>query len=148
MVNDEECIFCQIVKKKIPSQILFESDTNLAFLDIFPVSKGHTIVVPKNHYNNLEDIPVNELTELYETVKSLSSLIHKKLKIDGYNILQNNFRAAGQVINHFHVHIIPRSREDGKFQLLIPREQSKEDELNQILKAIIDWKEIIFMFSL
>lgn len=138
LVNDEECIFCQIVKKKIPSQILFESDTNLAFLDIFPVSKGHTIVVPKNHYNNLEDIPVNELTELYETVKSLSSLIHKKLKIDGYNILQNNFRAAGQVINHFHVHIIPRSREDGKFQLLIPREQSKEDELNQILKAIID----------
>ena len=138
LVNDEECIFCQIVKKKIPSQILFESDTNLAFLDIFPVSKGHTIVVPKNHYNNLEDIPVNELTELYETVKSLSSLIHKKLKIDGYNILQNNFRGAGEVINHFHVHIIPRSREDGKFQLLIPREQSKEDELNQILKAIID----------
>ena len=138
LVNDEECIFCQIVKKKFPSQILFENDRNLAFLDIFPVSKGHTIVIPKKHYISLEDIPVDELTKLYETVKSVSSIIHKKLKIDGYNILQNNFRAAGQVINHFHVHIIPRSREDGKFQLLIPREQSKEDELKKILAAIID----------
>ena len=138
LFRDEDCIFCQIVEKKIPSQILFENDTNLAFLDIFPVSKGHTIVIPKNHYNNLEDIPVNELTKLYEVVKKLSGVIHKKLEIDGYNILQNNFKAAGQVIDHFHVHIIPRSREDGKFQLLIPREQSKEEELKQILKTIIE----------
>ena len=138
LFKDEECVFCQIVEKKIPSQILFENDTNLAFLDIFPVSKGHTIVIPKNHYNNLEDIPVNELTKLYEVVKKLSGVIHKKLEIDGYNILQNNFKAAGQVINHFHVHIIPRSREDGKFQLLIHREQSKEEELKQILKTIIE----------
>ncbi|MFX1288627.1 MAG: HIT family protein, partial [Promethearchaeota archaeon] len=123
MLNDEKCIFCQIVEKKIPSQILFESDTNLAFLDIFPVSAGHTIVIPKNHYNNLEDIPVNRLTELFEVVKNVSTLIHKKLNIDGYNILQNNFRAAGQLINHFHVHIIPRSERDGKFQLLTPKEQ-------------------------
>ena len=140
MVKDllkiEECVFCQIVEKEIPSQILFENDTNLAFLDIFPVSEGHTIVIPKNHYNNLEDIPVNELAELFKIVKELSVLIHKKLKFEGYNILQNNFRAAGQVINHFHVHIIPRSKEDGKFQLLIPRVQSKEEELKQILKII------------
>lgn len=136
MLNDEKCIFCQIVEKKIPSQILFESDTNLAFLDIFPVSAGHTIVIPKNHYNNLEDIPVNRLTELYEVVKNVSTLIHKKLNIDGYNILQNNFRAAGQLINHFHVHIIPRIEKDGKFQLLTPKEQMKEEELRQTLKTI------------
>jgi histidine triad (HIT) family protein len=138
LFKNEECIFCQIVEKKIPSQILFENDTNLAFLDIFPVSKGHTIVIPKNHYNNLEDIPIVELTDLYQIVKKISSLIYRKLKFDGYNILQNNFRAAGQVINHFHVHIIPRSREDGKFRLLIPGEQSKEEELKRILKTIID----------
>ena len=138
MLKDEECIFCQIVEKKIPSQILFENDTNLAFLDIFPISKGHTIVIPKNHYNNLEDIPVIELADLYKVVKNISSIIYKKLKIDGYNILQNNFAAAGQVINHFHVHLIPRSREDGKFRLIIPREQSREEELKQVLKAIIE----------
>ena len=138
LLKYEDCIFCQIVEKKIPSQILFENVTNLAFLDIFPISKGHTIVIPKNHYNNLEDIPVDELSELYKIVKKISSKIYKKLKIDGYNILQNNFKAAGQVINHFHIHIIPRSREDGKFRLLIPREQSKEEELKHILETILE----------
>jgi histidine triad (HIT) family protein len=138
MLKDEKCIFCQIVDKKIPSQILFENDTNLAFLDIFPVSKGHTIVIPKNHYFNLEDLPDIELTALFEIVKKVSSLIYKKLEIDGYNILQNNYRAAGQVINHFHVHIIPRSEGDGKFRLLIPREQSKEEELKKVLQTLRD----------
>jgi histidine triad (HIT) family protein len=138
LLKDEDCIFCQIVDKKIPSQILFENDTNLAFLDIFPISNGHTIVIPKNHYNNLEDFPSGELTDLFKVVKHLSNKIYEKLKIDGYNILQNNFSAAGQIINHFHVHIIPRRREDGKFQLLIPRAQSKEDELKKTLKTITE----------
>ena len=136
MIKDDKCIFCKIIEKSIPSKVLFENDKNLAFLDIFPVSKGHTIVIPKNHYKNLEEIPNNELSELFEIVKKLSILIHKKLKVDGYNILQNNFRAAGQVVNHFHVHIIPRSNEDGKFKLYIPKKQAKEEELNQILKII------------
>lgn len=136
MIKDDKCIFCKIIEKSIPSKVLFENDKNLAFLDIFPVSKGHTIVIPKNHYKNLEEIPNNELSELFEIVKKVSILIHKKLKVDGYNILQNNFRAAGQVVNHFHVHIIPRSNEDGKFKLLIPKKQAKEEELNQILRVI------------
>jgi len=136
MIKDDKCIFCKIIDKSIPSKVLFENDKNLAFLDIFPVSEGHTIVIPKNHYKNLEEIPNNELSELFEIVKKVSILIHKKLKVDGYNILQNNFRAAGQVVNHFHVHIIPRSREDGKFKLFIPKNQAKEEELNQILRII------------
>ena len=138
LLRDKQCIFCQIVDNKIPSQILFENDTTLAFLDIFPISNGHTIVIPKNHYNNLEDIPVDELFNVFKIVKKMSSKIYEKLKIEGYNILQNNFKAAGQVINHFHVHIIPRRREDGKFRLLIPRVQSKEEELKKTLKTIIE----------
>jgi len=136
MIKDDKCIFCKIIEKSIPSKVLFENDKNLAFLDIFPVSKGHTIVIPKNHYENLEEIPNNELAELFKIVKKISILIHKKLKVDGYNILQNNFRAAGQVVNHFHVHIIPRSNEDGKFKLFIPKNQAKEEDLNQILRII------------
>ena len=135
-MSETDCLFCLIKNKKSPSAIVYEDENTIAFLDIFPVSEGHTIVIPKNHYDNLEDIPVNELAELFKIVKKLSVLIHKKLKIEGYNILQNNFRAAGQVINHFHVHIIPRSKEDGKFQLLIPREQSKEEDLKQVLQII------------
>jgi histidine triad (HIT) family protein len=138
LYKDEECIFCQIVARKIPSHVLFENDNILAFLDIFPISEGHTIVIPKNHYNNLEDISVDELVELFKFVKKISNKIYEKLRIDGYNILQNNFKAAGQDINHYHVHVIPRRLEDGKFRVIIPKKQSTEKELNQTLKKIIE----------
>lgn len=136
-MSKNACIFCQIVKKKIPSKILFENEKILAFLDIYPIFKGHTIVITKNHYQNIEDIPESELIEIFKIVKKLAVLIHKKLEIDGYNILQNNFEAAGQVIQHFHVHIIPRSKDDGRFKLKIPREQASDQELNKILNYLI-----------
>jgi len=138
LLSNDDCIFCKIIAKEIPSKVLYQNNNTIAFLDIFPISQGHTIIIPKKHYTNLETIPINELHEVMETVKIVSNLIYKNLNIDGYNILQNNYKAAGQVINHFHIHIIPRSNADGKFKLLIPREQVKEEELNQTLKIIRD----------
>ena len=135
-MSGNDCIFCMIVKRKIPSKILFENEKILAFLDIYPIFKGHTIVIPKKHFRNLEDIPENDLIEILKVVKDLAILIHNKLEIDGYNILQNNFEAAGQVIEHFHIHIIPRSKNDGRFKLKIPREQASEEELNKILNLL------------
>jgi len=108
----------------------------LAFLDIFPISKGHTIIIPKNHYSNLEDIPNNELTELYKTVKKVAIRIRKNLEIDGYNVLQNNFKAAGQDIFHFHVHIIPRKSDDDRFRIKIPRTQASDDELKKVFEIL------------
>ena len=140
MLSNDDCIFCKIIEKEIPSKILYENNETIAFLDNFPISQGHTIVIPKKHYTNLEDIPINILYEIMGTVKKVSNLIYKNLKNDGYNILQNNYKAAGQIINHFHIHIIPRSIADGKFKLIIPREQSSEEELNQTLKIIKDSK--------
>ena len=116
--------------------ILFENNDTIAFLDIFPISQGHAIVIPKMHYTNLETIPIKFLYAVMETVKIVSNLIYKNLNISGYNVIQNNFKAAGQVINHFHVHIIPRSMKDEKIKLLIPREQATEEELNKTLKII------------
>lgn len=135
-MTEKDCLFCKITDRKIPSKIVFENDLNLAFLDISPISKGHTIVIPKNHYSNLEDIPDKELTELYKVVKSLAITIHEKLKVDGYNILQNNFRAAGQEIRHFHVHIIPRNFDDEKSQIKIPRAQASLEELNEVFNIL------------
>jgi histidine triad (HIT) family protein len=135
-MKDANCIFCKIIKRDIPSNIVFENDLNLAFLDIAPISKGHTIVIPKNHYSNLEDIPDHELVETLKVVKKIAVTIHHSLQIDGYNILQNNYAAAGQVINHFHVHIIPRSYNDGKFTLKIPRDQASDEELKEILRIL------------
>ena len=144
MLSNDDCIFCKIIEKEIPSKILYENNETIAFLDNFPISQGHTIVIPKKHYTNLETIPINVLYGVMETVKIVSNLIYKNLNIDGYNILQNNYKAAGQVINHFHVHIIPRSNDDGKFKLIIPREQKTEEELNQTLKSISESKNLAF----
>ena len=135
-MKEKDCIFCKLADREFPSQIIFENELDIAFLDISPISEGHTIVIPKKHYSNLEDIPDYELTELFKVVKKLAIIIHKKLKIDGYNILQNNFTAAGQVINHFHVHIIPRNFDDERFRIKIPRNQSSEEELNKIYRIL------------
>ncbi|MCK4779616.1 MAG: HIT family protein [Candidatus Lokiarchaeota archaeon] len=135
-MKEKDCIFCKLAEREIPSQIIFENELDIAFLDISPISEGHTIVIPKKHYSNLEYIPDYELTELFKVVKKLAIMIHKKLKIDGYNILQNNFTAAGQVINHFHVHIIPRNFDDEKFRIKIPGNQSSEEELNKIYRIL------------
>ncbi|MFX0017687.1 MAG: HIT family protein [Promethearchaeota archaeon] len=135
-MKDDNCIFCQIIEKKIDSKIIFENEKVMAFLDIFPVSRGHMIIVPKNHYLNLEVIPDDDLAEVFKIVKKMAKLVHAKLNLDGYNILQNNYTAAGQVINHFHVHIIPRSNNDNRFKLKIPRIQANDKELNHTLDLL------------
>ncbi len=135
-MKQKDCIFCKMADREIPSRIIFENDFTLAFLDISPISKGHTIVIPKNHYSNLEVIPDYELSEVYKVVKNLAIRIHKKIKIDGYNVLQNNFVAAGQVIKHFHVHVIPRNNDDEKFRIKIPRVQASEEELEEIFEIL------------
>ncbi|MFX0043517.1 MAG: HIT family protein [Candidatus Hodarchaeota archaeon] len=135
-MKNKDCIFCKIIDREIPSKIVFESNLNLAFLDIFPISRGHTIVIPKNHYTNLEDIPEEILSELFKSVKQIATVIHNKLKIDGYNILQNNYKAAGQDINHIHVHIIPRSLDEKKLRFEVPRNQATEEDLNSVLSIL------------
>ena len=129
----KDCIFCKIVKKEIPSKIIFENERCLAFLDISPISKGHTIVIPKNHSSTIEDVSENDLIAVFKVVKDLAIHIHKHLNIGGYNILQNNYKPAGQVVDHFHVHIIPRNEDDNRFKLKLPREQVNEEELDNVL---------------
>ena len=135
-VSVKDCIFCKIIKKEIPSKIIFENEKCLAFLDISPISRGHTIVIPKNHSSTIEDILENDLIAVFNVVKDLAIHIHKRLNAGGYNILQNNFKPAGQVINHFHVHIIPRNEDDNRFKVKFPRAQVNEIELDTILKEL------------
>jgi histidine triad (HIT) family protein len=135
-VRVKDCIFCKIVNKEIPSKIIFENEQCMAFLDISPISKGHSIVIPKNHSSTIEDILEKDLVSVFKVVKDLAIYIHKKLDTAGYNILQNNFKPAGQVIDHFHVHIIPRNEDDNRFKIKIPREQANENELEIIFKKL------------
>lgn len=109
----EECIFCKIVRADIPSYKVYEDDYTLAFLDIAPVSKGHTLVIPKKHYVNFEDIPEEELSAVIKTVKRVGRMLKENFGVVGYNMQVNNDSIAGQIIPHIHFHLIPREEGDG-----------------------------------
>ena len=109
----KDCIFCKIIKKQIPANIIYEDKETLAFLDISPATKqgGHTLVIPKQHYETIEDIPEDLLNKTVKTVKKLSIALLKQAQ--GVNIIQNNKKASGQLVPHIHFHIIPRYKDDG-----------------------------------
>ncbi len=105
---NNDCIFCKIVAKQADSSIIYESESVVAFMDIRPVSEGHTLVIPKNHYVDIFDIPDNLLASTYSATKLVAAAVKKATKADGISIVQQNGSAAGQEIFHLHVHIIPR----------------------------------------
>lgn len=109
----DECIFCKIVKGTLPSNKVFEDEHTIAFLDIFPCAVGHTLVIPKKHYKNMEDVPVAELCEVIKTVQVVGKALMKTLGAPGFNIHQSNNKPAGQVVFHLHFHVIPRFENDG-----------------------------------
>jgi histidine triad (HIT) family protein len=108
MILDESCIFCKIVSKQAPSSLLYEDEKVIAFLDIRPLNLGHSLVIPKDHFVDIFEIPEKELAEVHEAAKKLSSAIKNATNADGISIIQQNGKAAGQDIFHFHVHIVPR----------------------------------------
>ena len=108
-----ECIFCKIVKGEIPSTKIFETDTVLVFLDIFPVNKGHCLVIPKSHHEIFTDIPDTLLSDMMKSAKKAAGSIMRSLDADGYNLMMNNHAPAGQVVMHAHIHIVPRFKGDG-----------------------------------
>ena len=110
-----DCIFCKIINGKIPSFKVYEDDEVLAFLDINPVSLGHTLVIPKEHYETIFDVQDEVFGKLSSKVALVAKKIKRALHCHGINILQNNERASGQVIFHAHFHIIPRMEDDGVF---------------------------------
>lgn len=110
----EDCVFCKIVKGEIPATKLFEDEDVLSFLDISPASRGHALVIPKKHYATLLDVPHEEIKSVAEAVQKVAAATMVSLSgIEGFNVLQSNNKAAGQVVPHVHFHIIPRYKEDG-----------------------------------
>lgn len=130
------CIFCKIVSGEIPSNKIYEDDHILAFLDIRPVNPGHTLVIPKQHYQNLEEIPEAELQFLILAVKKIGASLKAKLKIEGYAVSANNDPSAGQEVPHLHFHIIPRHVGDGHKPWA--RGEYAAGEAEEILKKLND----------
>ncbi len=109
----QDSIFTKIVKGEIPCHRIFENDHILAFLDITPLSVGHTLVIPKRQAEKLEDLPPEDTAELARQLGAIARRVVSATGAEGYNILQNNGRAAGQEVPHVHFHIIPRRAGDG-----------------------------------
>lgn len=130
-----DCIFCKIVKGEIPSSKVYEDDRILAFLDINPANKGHTLIVPKGHYETLNDIPQDILADLIKVVQKVSKSVDSKIKPDGYNVLMSNKTAAEQVIPHAHIHIIPRYNDDD-FKLVWTHKKYAEEEAQKLAEQL------------
>ncbi len=135
-MSKEDCIFCKIIDGQIPSYKIYENDSLLAFLDIFPLNYGHTVVIPKKHYYNFLDMPEDDIGDFFKDLKKISALIIKKLKMEGFNLVQNNFPEAGQVIPHLHFHIIPRMKGDGPLRMVPGKIQAKDEDLRKIVQKI------------
>ncbi len=113
MRRDPDCVFCKIVAGEIPSFKLFEDEATLAFMDINPANEGHALVIPKEHAPDLYAVPDEALARTSVTAKRVAAALARTLNPDGLNLVQSNGAAAGQSVMHFHVHVLPRVKEDG-----------------------------------
>lgn len=129
-----DCIFCKIVAADLPSFKVYEDAHTLAFLDIFPVNKGHVLVIPKSHAGNIFEISAEAWAQVQETVRKVAAGLEKSLSADGVNLMMNNREHAGQVVHHAHVHLIPRFKGDGL--KLWPHGKYAEGEADSVAEKI------------
>ena len=132
-----DCIFCKIASKEIPSRIIFETENTLAFLDAFPLSIGHTLVIPKPHYKKIQDMPEGINLDLFSTVHKVTQKID--LITDSTLIAIHNGENSGQEIPHVHVHLIPRSKDDNAgpvHRMFNEPPKISDSELDQLCKKL------------
>jgi len=119
------CIFCKIIEGTIPSVKVYEDEHVLAFMDIVPVTKGHVLLIPKTHRENIYDLTAEEAAQLFSVVPKIANAIKDEFKPAGMNLLQNNGAYAGQAVFHSHLHLIPRYDETDGFQLTFETKDSE-----------------------
>ena len=134
-MKKDDCIFCKLAAGEIPSITLYEDDLFRVFFDISPASKGHCLVIPKEHYDNLFEIPEEVGTKAFALAKKVATVLKEELSCDGLNILQNNGSVAGQTIFHFHLHIIPRFEGDA-LKLTWTQGEADMDALNALAQKV------------
>ena len=130
-----ECVFCRIVAGEIPCTKVFEDGLCLAFLDIGPISPGHTLLIPKTHYETIHQMPADEAAHLARHIPALADAVQKAVRAEGVNVLQNNGACSGQEVFHVHVHLIPRWPGDG-LGFRWPAKQADPQVLQQQAAAI------------
>ena len=115
-MKKEDCIFCKIANGEIPSKTLYEDGDFRVILDLGPATRGHALILPREHADNLYELPEDTAAKVFVLAKKMATKMTEKLHCDGLNIVQNNGEAAGQTVRHFHMHLIPRYENDGDSQ--------------------------------
>lgn len=134
MTSQQECIFCKIVNGDIPCYKVYEDEAVLAFLDINPANLGHTLIIPKRHYQDIYDLPEDVFMRIGSVAKKLSLDYRDKKGISALNLISSNGGAAQQDVFHFHLHLLPRDNEDGiKFYW-----RNKKEELIDSFPSFIE----------
>ena len=131
----ENCIFCKIANGEIPAATLYEDEDFRVILDLGPASKGHALILPKEHYANIYEIPEELAGKAMILAKKMANVLTRALKCDGFNIVQNNGEPAGQTVFHFHMHLIPRYEGDEVGLTWNPGSLTEEDK-EEILSKV------------
>lgn len=133
--GDSPCVFCEIVAGRAPAHTVYEDERTMAFLDIFPISKGHTLVIPKRHVDRITDLREDEYADLF---RSLAILCRRTERLSSdYNVAVNQGRLAGQIVFHLHFHVIPRYDTPGPFATT-PRTRIGDEEARTVVAALGD----------
>jgi histidine triad (HIT) family protein len=133
--QESDCIFCKIIAGQIPSKKIFENDHHIAFLDIFPAGRGHSLVIPKQHYADIHSMPAEVYGGIAATAKKVADLLQSKLQSEGTTIFQMNKEAGWQTVFHAHMHVIPRWSNDGLHKPwdIAPADGAELDALHTLL---------------
>ncbi len=136
-MKKDDCIFCKIANGEIPSQTLYEDGRFRVILDLGPAARGHALVLPKEHAENLFELSEEEAGEAFALARKMAGRLKQKLDCDGLNLVQNNGETAGQTVPHFHIHVIPRYKDDGQKINWVPGRPSQE-ELEAVRRQITE----------
>lgn len=136
-MKKDDCIFCKIANGEIPSKTVYEDEYFRVILDLGPATKGHALLLPKEHADNLFELPEELAEKVLPVAKKVAAGMRQKLQCDGLNLVQNNGETAGQTVMHFHLHMIPRYENDGQQIKWVPGKPSQE-ELEAIKKQLTE----------
>lgn len=136
-MKKDDCIFCKIANGEIPSGTIYEDELFRVILDLGPATRGHALILPKDHASDLYELPEETAAGAMKVAKQIALKMKEKLHCDGLNLVQNNGEAAGQTVKHFHLHLIPRYEGDGQEILWNPGSTTKE-ELDEVRKELTE----------
>lgn len=136
-MKDDACIFCRIAAGEIPSKTLYEDEAFRVILDLGPAARGHALILPKDHYRNLFELPEETAAKAMVLAKGMAVRMRERLHCDGFNLVQNNEEVAGQTVFHFHMHLIPRYKNDGQVIGWRPG-KPEEAELEEVRRTITE----------